>query len=180
MFHIFPKEFQIDFQIRRWNYLNRKWNYFYLIYLIYLIYLAYLIILKSILSLCSLWRFLLVCIFIGQLPLKTFLGVFHPPPLPNWELFSNFYIFHMTPPVIWDKGAMGCLCSHRWTRNVNPRNKFKRSLCMYFCQNTNLTSAQRLGFMGKWLYTTTTHHHQPHKLNVSNISAVTDPIWMKL
>ena len=24
------------------------------------------------------------------------------------------------------------------------------------------------------------HHHPPHKLNVSNISAVTDPIWMKL
>ena len=25
-----------------------------------------------------------------------------------------------------------------------------------------------------------THHHYPHKLNVSNISAVTDPILMKL
>ena len=35
-----------------------KWIYFYLIYRIYL---TYLIILKSILSLCSLWRFLLVC-----------------------------------------------------------------------------------------------------------------------
>ena len=28
MFHIFSKEFQIDFQKKRWNYLNRKWNYF--------------------------------------------------------------------------------------------------------------------------------------------------------
>ena len=48
------------------------------------------------------------------------------------------------------------------------------------CQNPNLTSTQRLGFT-KWLYTTTntttTHHRE---LNVSNISAVTNPILTKL
>ena len=47
------------------------------------------------------------------------------------------------------------------------------------CQNPNLTSTQRLGFTRKWLYNHH-HHHPPHKLNVSNISAVTDPILMKL
>ena len=28
MFHIFPKEFEIDIQNRKGNYLDRKWNYF--------------------------------------------------------------------------------------------------------------------------------------------------------
>ena len=48
--------------------------------------------------------------------------------------------------------------------------------------NLNLTLTQRLGFTRKWLYTTTTTTttHPPHKLKVSNISAVTDPILMQL
>ena len=46
------------------------------------------------------------------------------------------------------------------------------------CQNPNLTSTQRLGLTWKWLYNH--HHHHPRKLNVSNISAVTDTILMKL
>ena len=42
------------------------------------------------------------------------------------------------------------------------------------CQNPNLILTQRLGIMWKWLYITTTH--PPQKLNVSNISAVTEAI----
>ena len=45
------------------------------------------------------------------------------------------------------------------------------------CQNPNLTSTQWLGLTIKWLCKP---HPTPQKLNVSNISAVTDPILMKL
>ena len=45
--------------------------------------------------------------------------------------------------------------------------------------NLNLTLTQRLSFTRKLLYNQ--HHHPPpQKLNVSNISAVSDPILMKL
>ena len=47
-----------------------------------------------------------------------------------------------------------------------------------YCQNPNLTSTQPIGLDVKM--TLHTPHHHPYKLNVSNISAFTEPILLKL
>ena len=68
----------------------------------------------------------------------------------------------------------------------NDNNNAENLNFLTNCHNPNSTSTQ----LKSWVWhendfnpppppTTTTHHH-PHKLNVSNISAVTDPISTKL
>ena len=109
----------------------------------------------------------------------------------NYRVINNYcwdtYILSLwNIPKLWKVPCMFSALWKAWFWNFhNVKSKFLQCfrnnvICSImwevgwkYCQNPNLTSTQWLGLTRKWLC-------KPHKLNVRNISAVTDPILMKL
>ena len=105
----------------------------------------------------------------------------------HWTGLSLFMTYSRTPPTCWACPAGTSRTRSTWQTLSALLQVFLwllinltliRDLMFFcYCQNPNLTSTQGWVWREHDFTNPTTH---PQKLNISNISAVTDTIWTKL